>query len=108
MESVTLLEIHVNADSVIRLRSWSFFKSNSWLPNVAKSSPIALRTETICLPANSSPSITALPRGDGLRASPERTVNVRGFCSTSLRRISATRLRPPKVWSPGARFRRHH
>ena len=49
-----------NFDSVNRARSPASPMSNSWLPNVAQSTPTTFSTATICLPASRSP----LTRGD--------------------------------------------
>ena len=63
--SVTLDETMRNFDSAMRARRPASPMSNSWLPNVAQSTPSAFNTPTICRPARRSPSTRAVPSAEG-------------------------------------------
>ena len=65
-------------------------KSNSWLPKVARSRPIALRAAIICAPWRNVDST------DGEIVSPASTKTVFGFSRLSSRTSVANRAMPPR------------
>ncbi len=65
--SVTLVETSRNFASARCARNAASDTSNSWLPNVAQSTPAAFSTATICRPASGCPSTLAVPSADGDR-----------------------------------------
>jgi hypothetical protein len=88
--SSTLAESQVNADSRMRWASTPPPKSNSWLPNVARSRPIALSPTIICSP------LSSVEATEGEITSPARASRVAGFSRRMRATSVASRANPPR------------
>ncbi len=65
--SVTFVETSRNFACARWARNAASDTSNSWLPNVAQSTPVAFRTSTMCRPAIGFSSTIAVPSAEGDR-----------------------------------------
>ena len=88
--SSTLADVHGNADSRMRSPRTAGPKSNSWLPNVARSRPTALSPAIICSPRSS------VEATEGEIVSPASKNSVAGFPARMRCTSVASRAKPPR------------